>query len=335
MNVPFYLKQSKVYIRYHLGKPIPCSFEMAVTQKCNLRCKFCDLWKHDSKDEIRTEHLLGLIDDLKRIGVPYAIVTGGEPLLRDDIPLIGSRLREYRIFATLTTNATLVNEQNAESLAKSYDFIRVSMDGYGKAHDTIRGDKTAFKRAYNGLQRLLKVPDRSARIAINYVLTDHNYKELESLSKIKGINGLVVMPEYSRKEKRIMASKKTLDYWRAYRKELISKGLNIQIDEYLKEPSFDTGKKNCDAAKLYYACDPYGNVTVCSQSRIIAGNIKEQSFYDIWRRGIDKDLKASISRCNGCYARCTTEMSMIFRKNPIQLARDSLRIHKTYGFLNK
>ena len=92
-------------------------------RRCNLRCKHCystslDI---DFKDELTTEQIKSTIDDLKVAHVPVLILSGGEPLLRPDIYEITEYAKQKGFYLALSTNGTLINEENIEAIKAAVD----------------------------------------------------------------------------------------------------------------------------------------------------------------------------------------------------------------------
>lgn len=332
MNLRFYLKVLKVYIRYKIGKEIPFAVEMRLTLRCNLNCSFC-LQKHNlpAKGEITTHKVFELIDDMHKMGVPYSMISGGEPLLRKDIEEIGSYLKKKGIVSILCTNGILITKERAEKLVKSYNVIRISFDGLKKTHNRLRRYKYAYEKAEEGLENLLLAKGRTARIGVSFVITKDNYKELNPLIEhFKGkVDMFTILPLFSKSGLKL--GHKLLKTWSLTQQKLIKYGLVEQNNDFIKEPSYKTGKKYCDGGRLYLTVNPYGSVTTCPMKKdFILGNIKEESFYNIYKRGLSYEVKEKIKNCSGCYLRGTTEISMNFRKSPIMLLKDSIKILRTY-----
>lgn len=338
MNIIFYLKELRVYILYKLKRPIPCAVTMRMTYKCNLKCSFCGFWKYkifkNNTPELSTEQIFSLIDDLHKIGIPYITVTGGEPLLRKDIEEIGFYLKKKRIISGLCTNGTLITKERAKNLSKAFDFIRISLDGFGETHNKIRGVDKAYEMAFEGLNNLVNSENRTARIGVHFVITEYNKGELDKLIETfkDKVDTISVLPVFLYNTNKVGVSEKTLSLWREMQKKLEKYKLCEQTDEFLKNPSFETGKKYCDAGKLYYAFNPSGEVWACSFRPYIVGNINKESFYKIWRRGLSDEIKEKIRNCQGCYVRGTTEMSMVFRKSPLKMLKDTIKILKAYKY---
>ena len=100
-------------------------------RRCNLTCKHCYSISAD-KDfpgELTTQQVFDVMDDLKAFHVPVLILSGGEPLLREDIYDISQRARAMGFYVGLSTNGTLITEENISAIADvGYDYVGISID---------------------------------------------------------------------------------------------------------------------------------------------------------------------------------------------------------------
>src|SRR3989338_7667582 len=92
-----------------LGGRTPLVVVLNVTFRCNLRCGYCYGQYFGRKDkDFTTEELLGLIDDLGKMGTRSITLGGGEPLMRDDIEKIVKQIKSMGIECGFNTNGLLV-----------------------------------------------------------------------------------------------------------------------------------------------------------------------------------------------------------------------------------
>lgn len=109
------------------------SLRLSVTDRCNLRCMYC--MPEENYLWLRRQMLLSF-EELTRVsrlfqglGVDRVRLTGGEPLLRKDLPLLVGQLKELGLAElALTTNATLLARQQADLFAAGLDRVTVSLD---------------------------------------------------------------------------------------------------------------------------------------------------------------------------------------------------------------
>jgi cyclic pyranopterin phosphate synthase len=121
-----------------LGRPLR-NLRLSVTDRCNLRCSYCMpeedyLWL-PRRDLLTFEELERLVEAFTRVGVHKLRLTGGEPLLRQDLPELVRRLRRNERLEeiAMTTNGVLLAEQ-AESLqAAGLGRVTVSLDSLDPA----------------------------------------------------------------------------------------------------------------------------------------------------------------------------------------------------------
>ena len=88
-------------------------------RRCNLTCKHCYATSAD-KDfpgELSTAEVYRVMDDLKDYGVPVLILSGGEPLMHRDIFEISRRAKDMGFYVGLSSNGTLITDDNIEQIA--------------------------------------------------------------------------------------------------------------------------------------------------------------------------------------------------------------------------
>lgn len=153
-------------------KRVPVRVSIHVTSKCNLRCAYCYANYNQrfdkGVDDFSTSSLLRLIDELHDLGARWVVLLGGEPLLRNDIGEIITRIKVKNMLCEIVTNGTLIH-RNIHVL-KQVDLLCISVDGAEDENDLIRGDGT-YKKAIKAL-RLAR--DHGIRTRIHATLTRAN-----------------------------------------------------------------------------------------------------------------------------------------------------------------
>jgi len=153
-------------------------------RRCNLTCKHCYATAAD-KDfpgELNTQKIYAVMDDLKRCGVPVLILAGGEPLLHPDIFEISKRAKEMGFYVGLSSNGTLITEDNIEDIGSiGYDYVGVSLDGMSDTHDYFRRKQGAFDESIRGI-RLCR--DAGLKVGLRFTLTQDNAHELPDLLQL-------------------------------------------------------------------------------------------------------------------------------------------------------
>jgi len=113
----------------------PTNLMLAVTDRCNARCKYCGIPERARRD-MTTEQILSLITEFRSLGGSRIALWGGEPLVRDDIGIIIRHCRKLRLITSLDTNGHLVPQKIGD--LSGLDVLVISFDGEEKVHDANR-----------------------------------------------------------------------------------------------------------------------------------------------------------------------------------------------------
>lgn len=326
MNPKALFKILNVYMRYKIKRPVPFTILLRPTFRCNLKCKFCSLWKKSISPELSLGKIKSLVDDASRIGIPYIAMGGGEPLLRKDLEDIAEYIQSKGMLVNLSTNATLIDEKRAQRLVNSFDAIRVSVHGIKDTHDKVTDKTLSFQKMEGGLNHLLKFKKRRAKIGLRFIINKENFKEMKKVHAYfkNKVDFIGFLPEDSIREGTFV-NDKALQDWKE-----ISKKIKSDVNEDMIK-NIKSRKRLCDAGKLYYTINPGGNVIPChGLNNCILGNLNQTSFFEIWKKGLDLNAEKTIENCKGCYKRCATEISMLFKKSPFELLKESKKLIKTY-----
>ena len=118
--------------------------------RCNCRCVMCDIWKRETNEQIRAQDLERHRNSLETLGVRHVVLTGGEPLLHNDLSALCNFFRDRQIHLTLLTTGLLLHKR-AEEVAALFDDIIVSLDGPPEIHDSIRRVSGAYNLLHKGI----------------------------------------------------------------------------------------------------------------------------------------------------------------------------------------
>ena len=150
------------------------------TARCDLNCAHC--YSHSTAaaaEQFDTGEALELIDDLGAFGCPVVLFSGGEPLLRADLPELVSTASARGVRPVLSTNGVHLSAERAEQLkAAGLVYAGVSLDGLRKTHDRFRGLQGAFDAAVAGVAAARQV---GLKAGMRVTVHSGNYDEVPDL----------------------------------------------------------------------------------------------------------------------------------------------------------
>jgi len=152
-----------------------------ITKQCNLKCIHC--YAHAKNipfdNELSTKDGKNLIDDLARFNVPVLLFSGGEPLIRKDLPELAAYTVEKGIRAVISTNGTLISQKTAHILKDiGLSYVGISLDGMEKTNDRFRGVKGAFQSALDGINNC---KEAGIKVGLRFTINKFNESEISKI----------------------------------------------------------------------------------------------------------------------------------------------------------
>lgn len=294
---------------YIIKRPIVVSYE--VTLSCNCNCRHCDLGGV-VKDERQIEpHEYGEIT--QRLKPLAAQISGGEPLLRKDVPEIVKAIKQGGVqYAILVTNGVLLNEDNYLRLREAgVNQFSVSLDFPDERHDDFRQRPGLYKRLDQTLPQLARLGFRD--IILNTAITSANVRDILPLARKAiewgvDISYSAYTPLRTGNGAYSLNNGDDLDFLREAVNELIvlrRHGVHLTNPELTLRDTlkfFEQGHMpDCRAGTRFLVVMPDGSLVPCSLHR---------SKYDTREEMIEGFSK--INRCDSCYVaiRSYSEMSL-------------------------
>jgi 12,18-didecarboxysiroheme deacetylase len=152
-----------------------------VTQRCNLKCVHCYAHAKDKTfdNELSTAEGKRLLDDLADFGVPVILFSGGEPLVRKDLPELAAYAVQKGMRAVISTNGTLISPQMARTLKEiGLSYVGISLDGMEDINDRFRGVKGAFKSALEGIRNCQAA---GIKVGLRFTINKANAGEIPAI----------------------------------------------------------------------------------------------------------------------------------------------------------
>jgi MoaA/NifB/PqqE/SkfB family radical SAM enzyme len=290
-----------LYIRA-TGRPKLVNLE--VTKLCNAKCDFCDYWQ--TKHEVRLSDYRSVI---KKINPLVVMITGGEPMLRKDLPDIVRQVKESSIFifTSMVTKGDLLTVEKAEQLFDAgLDQIAISLDFLGNKHDTYRGIPGLWNHLSSLIPQLSKKFSKK-NIILNTIIMEDNLDQIIDIANQARDWGVSIsLSSYS-----VMKTNNTSHFVKQQKLEKVRevvdelvrlrrkwRGVIVSTEHYLREvPGYFErgGVPDCFAGINMIQVTPSGHIKRCSEMPVVA-------HYSEYRPGIfDK------TKCTACWYSCRGE----------------------------
>jgi len=151
----------------------PYHVQWFVTKKCNYRCRGCDVWQAHDTEELSTEEIKRGLDILRELGVIEVVLSGGNPLLRDDIGEIIEYASRFFI-TTVYDNGSMASEKIDD--LRHADFVAVSLDSLDpQKNDYIKGVKGAW---HNSMKAVEKLSEQGISVSVSPTISQFNLYEI-------------------------------------------------------------------------------------------------------------------------------------------------------------
>lgn len=296
------------------GRPVTVTFQ--VTDRCNYECIHC-YQEHTDKDELSFDEIERILGELAGAGVLFLTLMGGEFFMRRDADDILRSAHAMGFALKLLTTGHHIHDRRADLIA-SLRPIQVDMSLYAAAshvHDGITRQSGSWERTYAAARRLI---ERRVPVLLKAPVMEINVDELASLARLarelgaeSSFDAKVTGKENSDESPvSLRMSEATL---RAFYRDEENGMAGFLARTY---EGFETRRHElrplhhtpCRAGQQAVAINPQGQVWPCNALPIACGDLREQTFEDIWSGSAEladiRDLRwARIAECNVCELR--------------------------------
>ncbi len=337
-----------------MNKFLPRLIAWELTGSCNLKCVHCraSAVKDRDPDELTTQEIRSTIDNIASFSSPILILTGGEPLVREDVFEIARYGTEKGLRVVVGTNATLITPEVAGKLLDAgVKRISVSIDGSTPdAHDKFRGLSGAFENTLAGAKA---AQEAGLDFQVNTTVTKRNVHDVQAIHDLAIEFGAVahhifllvptgrgedlkdeeISPEEYEKvlnwmydmQKKADGRAPSSGHVQVFMKATCAPHFFRVMDQRSKEEGIEVTADGaglnartggCLGGTGFCFISRTGDVNPCGYLPVSAGNIREQSFREIWEDSVlfkdlrdPRKLKGKCGKCEykvacgGCRAR--------------------------------
>lgn len=328
------------------------------TRRCNLACLHCRAAAGSGPypGELNTDEGLALLNSLAGMGPVVVILTGGEPLLREDIYDLAAHGAKLGHRMVMAVNGTLLTPQIAARLKDvGIQRVSISLDGATAAsHDRLRAVPGAYDGALSGIAACREA---NLPFQINTTVTRTNRAELPAIHELaiklnaaahhvfvlvptgRGelIRDELISPEeYEATLRWLLAAQKegrifikptcAPQYYRLWRQDALARGEKITPATH----GMEAMTKGCLGGQGFAFVSYQGEVQPCGYLELKAGDIRQRPFPEIWA---DSELFQQLRRvddyggkchtcqyrkvCGGCRARAYALTGDVLAEDPI------------------
>ena len=300
---------------------------LEVTSRCNARCEHCGSRcdGHEQGKEIEAKYLKKTLKEISEkydASKVFLNVTGGEPLMRKDLFDILKYAVDLGFSWGMTSNGMLIDEEMVKKLEDAkMSTVSISIDGLEKTHEKFRKVPKSFKKIIKGIRLMQKSPVINI-VQVTTVVNKNNIDELEDLYQL--------------------LLKEGIQYWRVVNCDPIGRAIDnnhimLDKDDYKRLFNFILEKQKEGKMKdVTYGCSHYvglelekqvrnfyficttgilvasilsnGDIYVCPnvprRKELIQGNIKKDSFVDVWENKYEffrNEDRCACDECKKCY----------------------------------
>jgi MoaA/NifB/PqqE/SkfB family radical SAM enzyme len=299
------------------GTPRPFSATFAVTNRCNLRCSYCNTPFLDPTDLPLAKVEL-LFDRLARFGVKRLGLAGGEPMARKDIGDIVAMAKARRFYITMNTNLLLF-EKHRPAL-KGVDLFFTSLDGDREHHEAARG-----RGSYDGvLEAVAGIVAEGRPVVAICVVTEHSIGQMDHLLDVAragrfqvhfqpqctdtaivrgGLGREMTTPRLQRFWVELLARKRA---GRPVASSVPYLETLAAWDDFTRSAVLDPSAR-CAASRGFLYVDPAGHAYPCAYTKGIAPPV--DMLGDRWREAVGRETP-----CTRCSVGPYLEFNLLYQR---------------------
>lgn len=304
------------------GRPVTVTFQ--ITDRCNYECVHCYQEHRETaaakRDELTTAEIIRIFDELADAGVLFLTIMGGEVFVRRDADEILAAAHERGFAIKLLSTGHHIHERRADFLATLRP-LQVEMSLYAggaHVHEQVTRHPGSWERTVAAARRLI---ERRVPVVLKAPVMEVNLDEIAAMGELARQLGAEYQfdPKITAMENREeaplalrMSAASVAKFYagpmRGYITETYGPGTPAATSLAGGDEMRPLHHTPCRAGQQSLSITPYGDVWPCNALPLPCGNLREQSFMQIWRGSTElaevRDLRwAKLAECNVCELR--------------------------------
>ena len=342
------------------GTPLAGNFE--ITPRCNFNCRMCYVHLTEEQQRARGSELsadewLAIAEKARAQGMLFLLLTGGEPLMRQDLRYLLTELKKMGLLISINSNGSLINDEWLEFFRREPPF-RFNITLYGCSDRSYRElcGNPAYEKVISNIRELKKM---GIGVKLNASMTPYNICDLERIYETSESLGAPVQvatymfPPTRRDEKSVGKNDRFTPAEAAgysvmwdrlrlspeqfkMRAEAMARGAEIPGGEAGEGTPGE--KISCRAGRSSFWINWRGDMTPCGMMNSPVFSVRELGFDEAWKR--TKEATAEIRMpsecascgmkhvCRVCAAMCVTETGRFDRRPEYicEMTRETVRL---------
>ncbi len=304
-----------------------------LTNRCNSDCSYCahriSNYANERKVDVPFDSIMQAIDDAASLGAHAISLTGGEVLLRKDLPVFIKAIADRGVVPVVLTNGILMPRRWRELGEAGLRYVIISFDSLDpEMYERQRGQK--FEKAIAGIDAAVEMMEAfpGTRVNVTCVVTKDNPDDVTDLIKYMSARGIGVQlnpyHHHNPMEPDTLSIRNP-----AAALDLARDLLTMKDDGYLITSSngfiehmpdfFVKGQRmptdyHCPVGYTSLFVDTYGNAIPCWDAAFEPlGNINDERLADMWNGPRMQNYRRRMHdlKCGGCWYNCTAEVGML------------------------
>ena len=270
---------------------VPLTGSLDLTHRCNLRCLHCYTGNHSGDmivAEMDTKRIISLLEEICDSGCLYLLLTGGEPLLRDDFPEIYSYAKEKGFLITVFTNGTLISDKVIRLFEELPPrMIEISLYGATEpTYERITGVRGSYQKCLSGIKKLIEHKINVRLKTILMTLNSHEFSDIETMAKDFGVKfrfDAAIFPRLNGDQSPVNLRVSAAE---AVEKEFSDSDRVLEWEKFLhnnRQESANDDLYLCGAGLTGFYIDPSGSLRPCLMTSSPSYDLLNSSFVSGWR----------------------------------------------------
>lgn len=268
----------------------PISIHISLTDRCMYNCLHCSAKGRVLENELSTEEWINVFKGLQDMNTSVIGLTGGEPLLRDDIEMLIESIDDRSSVVLFTTGLNFTMEKALKLKEKGLFGVGISLDSHIKEeHNKLRRDEDAFGNAIKGIETASKAGLYTIvqTVVLRRDINEEKLCNLFSLAKKLGAHEVKILEPIISGNLLLKEDLDEIVYDNKSRKKLIEiqhrankAGIYPKITTFAYTESKE--KYGCGAGTQHSYISSSGDLYPCDFVPMNFGNVKNEKVSKLW-----------------------------------------------------